>query len=99
MLSKLLELYARNGFSLAENGIPSAIIPIKSSLQVLEILFHSQIVILGGDIYERDENGNFYANYSNWYYEGNNSKESIFSAKNYLSKCNPNEFVLFVFKE
>ena len=99
MLNKLLELYSRNGFSLTENEIPSAIIPIKFSLQVLEILLHYQIVILGGDIYERGEDGNFYANYSNWYYEGNDSKESIFSAKNYLSKCNPNEFVLFVFKE
>lgn len=98
MLSAILDIYTRDGFSLKENGLNEAVIPIKSALTLLPLFLNFKILILGGDLYEKDSNGSFINAYSDWYYEGESYIESITVANNYLIECNDNLYVSFVFK-
>lgn len=55
-------------------------------MKIIDILGKKKIVILGGDII--DKNLNY--NYDNWYYNGGESKESIEKAKNYVENYHKN---------
>lgn len=97
MLSEVLEIYAKDGLTLRDNGLKEAVISINASLEVLELFTNFNILILGGDIYEKQPDGSFKNAYTDWYYEGDCALESIEVAKSFLSKINSDLFVSFVF--
>lgn len=98
MLSELFEIYAREGFSLQSNGLNEAVLPIQSALSILDHFSSLHVLILGGDLYEKIDDGSFLNSYSDWYYEGESYLESINVARDYLLKADKALFVSFVLR-
>ena len=94
----MLEIYAREGFSLKENGLNEVVVSNRVALQLLEIFSELKIFILGGDLYEKDTDHHFVNIYGDWYYEGNSFMESIEVARNHLSQYENDLFVSFIFR-
>lgn len=99
MLNRLFELYAREGFSLKENGLNEAVISNEVALQLLGIFSELKILVLGGDLYEKDKDNHFVNIYGDWYYEGNSFMESIEVARNHLSQYENDLFISFTFRD
>lgn len=51
MINKILELYARCGKSLIDNGLTEAVLPIHMANDALELFANSGWLVLGGDVY------------------------------------------------
>ena len=99
-MNKLISIYINNGVSLFEQGENTVIIPIELSNDIIDILENLNFFILGGDLYEKNNNNEFEHTYDNWYYEGNIQGDSILKTRKYLDnfRNNQNLYVSFVFK-
>ena len=98
IMNELINIYINNGFSLFKQGESIVIIPTKLSIRVLDILESLNLLILGGDIYQKSGD-DFEHTYDNWYYDGNVHSESIMVARQYLDNLRERDlYVSFVFK-
>lgn len=98
MINQITEIYARSGESLINQGIKEAVLPISEVENFLRILDQSGFIILGGDIYKKTP-VDFEYTYENWFYNEQDSKESIVIAKEYLSRfLDENIFISFILK-
>ena len=97
MNTKILDFYIKAGISLESEGINEFVIPLELIQDFFVLCDVEKILILGGDIYENLQDGQFVATYDNWYYEGYNFSESIEMANIYLNKLNgENLYVSFI---
>lgn len=85
MINKILELYARCGKTLLDNGINDAVLPMVAANEALKLFEEAKWVVLGGDVYQYEDNkmNNFYAD---WYCNLPDSSESCDYAKEHLTK-------------
>lgn len=98
MINQITEIYARSGESLINQGIKEGVLPISEVENFLILLNQSKFIILGGDVYKKTP-ANFEYTYENWFYNGQDSKESIIIAREYLSRfLDKNIFVSFILK-
>ena len=98
IMNELINIYINNGFSLFKQGESIVIISTKLSIRVLDILEALNLLILGGDIYQKSGD-DFEHTYDNWYYDGNVHSESIVVAREYLDNLRDRDlYVSFVFK-
>lgn len=99
MIEQIFELYARCGTSLKDNGINEAVLPVNESEYALELFLKSGLLILGGDVYEKNSSGNITYAYASWFYDGINVLSSVEEARNYLNQfSDTNLLVSFVVK-
>ena len=70
----------------------------KNVLKAVELLEGSDVVILGGDVYKKEDDGYYRPTYDNWYYnmdgsldKKENAQASHIVAMNYLSSYKENE--------
>jgi len=98
MINKILELYARCGKSLLDNGINDAVLPLSVANEALALFTESKWVVLGGDAYkyENNEMKNFYAD---WFCNLTVSSESCDYAKEHLQRITgDNIYISFTIK-
>lgn len=98
MINKILELYARCGKSLLDNGVNDAVLPLSVANEALDLFAESKWVVLGGDVYkyENYEIKNFYAD---WYCNLAVPSESCDYAKEHLQKIiGDNIYISFTIK-
>ncbi|ARB67592.1 hypothetical protein C0145_08815 [Moraxella catarrhalis] len=94
---KILDFYIKVGSNLESKGINEFVMPLELIQDFFVLCNDEKILILGGDIYEKLQDGQFVATYDNWYYEGYNFSESIEMANIYLNKLNEeNLYVSFI---
>jgi hypothetical protein len=99
-LSKILELYARSGRSLIDNGLSEAVLPVAVADAALELFSQQRWRVLGGDVYHLTAEGMFEPTYENWFYEGKSVEESIGIAHNFIDRLTGQSmFVVFVIKD
>ena len=97
MNKKILDFYIKVGSNLESKGINEFVMPLELIQDFFVLCNDEKILILGGDIYEKLQDGQFVATYDNWYYEGYNFSESIEMANIYLNKLNEeNLYVSFI---
>ena len=98
MINKILELYARCGKSLIDNGLNDAVLPMSVANQALELFFEAKWIVLGGDVYQHEDNkmNNFYAD---WHCNLADSSDSCNYAKEHLKKLKgDNIYISFTIK-
>ncbi len=98
MINKILELYARCGKSLLDNGLNDAALPMSVANEILDLFTEANWTVLGGDVYqyENNEMRNFYAD---WYCNLTASGESCDYAREHLGKLRgDNIYVSFTIK-
>jgi hypothetical protein len=95
-VSKILELYARRGHSLIDNGLHEAVLPLSEADVALELFGQQRWCVLGGDVYLLTDNGVFESTYENWSYEGGNAEESIAVTRDFIA-CLAGRAVYVVF--
>ena len=96
-VSKILELYARHGRSLIDNGLYEAVLPVSEVDVVLELFRQQRWHVLGGDIYHLTDDGRFESTYENWSYEGNSAEESTVVARDFISRfAGKSVYIVFV---
>jgi len=83
MLSELLEIYARTGYSLQSIGLKEAALPINIARDAVDIMEKMSIIISGGDVY-LFINNKMHLSYDSWFYDGLIPRESAEKAKNFL---------------
>ncbi|HDL7751890.1 TPA: hypothetical protein PXP51_004344 [Yersinia enterocolitica] len=99
MISQILELYARCGRSLSNNGLDEAVLPLSEAEYALNLFAEKGWIILGGDVYQCNQSGEMDDFYADWFYSSTNCIESIAHAKSHLSKLvGDNLFVSFTIK-
>lgn len=97
MNKKILDFYIKAGYSLESKGINEFVIPLELIQYFFVLCIHEKVLILGGDVYEKFQDGQFIATYDNWYYEGYNFSESIETANIYLNRLTgENLYVSFI---
>ncbi|WP_156955085.1 Imm40 family immunity protein [Paraburkholderia caledonica] len=84
-VSKILELYARNGHSLIDNGLNEAALPLADADTALQLFSQQRWHVLGGDVYRLDESGRFEPTYENWFYDGVDGLQSVAVARDFVS--------------
>ncbi|KVL46565.1 hypothetical protein WT01_36480 [Burkholderia cepacia] len=84
LVSKILELYARRGRSLIDNGLYEAALPESEADGALELFGQQRWRVLGGDIYCLTDDGLFESAYENRSYEGKSAEESIVVARDFI---------------
>ncbi|WP_319923013.1 Imm40 family immunity protein, partial [Moraxella catarrhalis] len=72
MNKKILDFYIKVGSNLESKGINEFVMPLELIQDFFVLCNDEKILILGGDIYEKLQDGQFVATYDNWYYEGYN---------------------------
>ncbi|MBT1428277.1 MULTISPECIES: Imm40 family immunity protein [Pectobacteriaceae] len=98
MINKILELYARCGKSLLDDGINDAALPISVVNEALELFEKAKWTVLGGDVYQYENNkmNNFYAD---WYCNLVTPSDSCNHAREHLRKLHGNNiYVTFTIK-
>ncbi|QBR00418.1 hypothetical protein [Paraburkholderia pallida] len=99
-ISKVLELYARSGRSLIDNGLNEAALPIAVAETALELFAQQRWRVLGGDVYHLTEDGRFESTYEDWFYEGDDVDASITVARDFIRSLNGRTgYVVFVVAE
>jgi hypothetical protein len=83
-ISKILELYARCGRSLAEKGLHEAALPLSEASTALTLFAQQRWLVLGGDVYTQTDSGQFESTYENWFYEGKNAEDSVSVARHFM---------------
>lgn len=83
-VSKILELYARDGRSFVENGLSEAALPLADADVALELFRQHRWRVLGGDIYQLAEDGRFVSTYEDWFYAGKSVDESVAVARDFM---------------
>lgn len=83
-VSKILELYARSGQSLIENGLNEAALPVNEADVALNLFEQQRWRVLGGDVYHLTDAGRFESTYENWSYEGKSADESVAVARDFV---------------
>lgn len=83
-VSKILELYARHGRSLIDNGLSEAALPVSEADVALVLFGQQRWRVLGGDVYRLTDDGRFESTYENWSYEGKSVDESIVVARAFI---------------
>jgi len=83
-VSKILELYARLGRSLNENGLCEAALPVSEANIALKLFRQQRWRVLGGDVYRLTDEGRFEPTYENWFYEGKDVEESVIAARDFI---------------
>src|SRR5450830_1457401 len=83
-ISKILELYARCGQSLAGKGLCEAALPLSETSNALTLFEQQHWRVLGGDVYMQIDSGELEATYENWFYEGNSSTDSVSAARDFI---------------
>ncbi|MGA7509065.1 MAG: Imm40 family immunity protein [Erwinia billingiae] len=99
MINKILELYARCGKSLLDNGLNDAVLPVSVANEALELFKEANWTVLGGDVYQYKKNkmNNFYAD---WYCNLTVPSESCNYAKEHLGKLTgDNIYISFTIKD
>lgn len=100
MFIQILELYARCGESLKNNGLMDAVLPIHETAYALDLFVQNHLLVLGGDLYTKNESGNFESFYADWFYDGLDRVDSVQTARDYLSQfATKNIFVSFTLKQ
>lgn len=100
MIALILELYSRCGISLREQGVNEGVLPIITYDYVIELFSKNKLLILGGDLYKKDVDGNLINIYANWYYDDGNVDESAEQARSYLSQfLNKDLYVSYILKQ
>ncbi len=100
MISKILELYARHGRSLADLGLHKAALPVNQTDVVLSLFCQQGWRVLGGDIYRLASDGRLELSDENWFYEGTSTKESVVVARNFIrSFSSTSVYVVFVVRD
>lgn len=84
-VSKILELYARSGRSLIDNGLNEAALPVAETDVALELFGQQRWRVLGGDVYHLTAEGRFESTYENWFYEGKSVEESVVVARDFIN--------------
>jgi hypothetical protein len=84
-VSKILELYARSGRSLIDNGLNEAALPVAETDVALELFGQQRWRVLGGDVYHLTAEGRFESTYENWFYEGESVEESVVVARDFIN--------------
>ncbi|QFG76705.1 hypothetical protein DMB90_11035 [Raoultella planticola] len=56
MINKILELYARCGKSLLDNGLNDAVLPMSAANEILDLFTEANWTVLGGDVYQYENN-------------------------------------------
>ena len=98
MINEILELYARCGKSLLNNGVVDAVLPLSVTDDALTLFTKAKWVVLGGDVYQY-ENSEMRNVYADWYCNLTSSSESCAYAKEHLSKLKQaNIYVSFTIK-
>ena len=81
--------FENKGSSLAELGVASYAYTYQDMLAYIDWIESKKLVILGGDVYSRQDDM-FDITYDSWYYspknKDNDSLESISVAKNYINQ-------------
>ncbi|EPO8265161.1 Imm40 family immunity protein [Raoultella planticola] len=98
MINKILELYARCGKSLLDNGLNDAALPMSAANEILDLFTEANWTVLGGDVYqyENNEMRNFYAD---WHCNLTTSGKSCDYAREHLGKLRgDNIYVSFTIK-
>lgn len=83
-ISKILELYARSGRSLIDNGLNEAALPMTDADVALELFSQQRWRVLGGDVYQLTAEDRFESTYEDWFYEGKSVEESVAVAREFL---------------
>lgn len=97
-ISKILELYARSGRSLHDNGLHEAALGLPEARHALDLFAGQKWLILGGDVYRASQDAQgLEPAYENWSYEGRNFEEGIAQAREFLDSLrDPSMFIVFV---
>jgi len=99
MIGKILELYARCGHSLLENGLNEAVLPISSSNYALDIFKENGWLVLGGDVYQRGSDGGMNNFYADWFSSSSDPIEATEYAKEHINGLKGNNlFISFTIK-
>lgn len=99
MINRILETYVRYGKSLEDLGLREVALPLSKAIQILEYCSNLEWTVLGGDVYEYTDSKKLEPTYENWFYSGNDSKESINKAYLFLQSLrNMDCFIVFVFE-
>ncbi|WP_422649920.1 hypothetical protein [Cupriavidus sp. H18C1] len=99
-ISKILELYARSGRSLTDNGLDEAALPLRDADAALELFCQQRWRVLGGDVYRLMDGNRFKSAYDNWSYEGTNIEESFAVARNFIASiADRTMYVVFVVED
>lgn len=96
MLQELFALYAEHGKSLIDIGTHEAVLPIEIAKDNINLFERNNLIILGGDIYEKDINGKFKYIYETWSYDKMNLNESASEALRYFKFFSGDKRKLFV---
>jgi len=83
-VSKILDLYARQGRSLIDNGLYEAALPVSEADVALGLFSQQRWRVLGGDVYSLTDDGRFESTYENWSYEGKSVEESVAVAREFV---------------
>lgn len=83
-VSKILDLYARHGRSLIDNGLYEAALPVSEADAALGLFSQHRWRVLGGDVYRLTDDGRFESTYENWSYEGKSVDESVVVARDFI---------------
>ncbi|WP_392562370.1 Imm40 family immunity protein [Orbus sturtevantii] len=94
MINQIFELYARCGNSLKSIGINEAVLPINEIEYALELFLKTNLLILGGDIYEKDTSGNIVYAYASWSYDGTSVLSGIEESRSYLNQFTDNKLLV-----
>ena len=70
--------------NLSHLGVNELAWKYEDALHVLDELVNKNVIIVGGDVLEKQENTIDYT-YDNWYYNGNNLQDSFKQAKEYIT--------------
>ena len=96
-IAQILDLYARRGKSLADIGVNAAALPIGEADAALNLFCQLGWRVLGGDVYALSKWDQLEPTYDNWFYNGNNSHDSVVKARGYLQTLrNVQVYIVFV---
>lgn len=99
MIGLILDIYTRFGKSLFEIGVHEAALPIEKSKQIVELARKSGLIILGGDVYLEDNDGNIHNTYDSWHCNLNRPEDSAIVAHDYIEGIHgKGKYIVFVFK-
>lgn len=98
--SKILELYARHGRSLADLGLHEAALPVNQTDVALSLFCQQGWRVLGGDVYRLASDGRLESSYENWFYGGTSAEESVVVARNFIhSLVSTSAYVVLVVRD
>jgi hypothetical protein len=79
--SDYIDFLIKNGTARTEDSNGEIALNKQNTINSLMILADTNVAVLGGDIYEVEDDGYFRPTYDNWYYDKNRDDEVTFAKR------------------